>query len=210
MSAENEPRVWSEKYPPVNRKPNLSLGPVTMLLLGASTEIRSNPNELAMLSQTETLELGSPTDFSMLSGDPGYIYKDDEVSLVLSLPEMYRFLKFNLRPEEYFKLARRFGVFYAISGKWYDEDTGIACQPFTGKSDYVTFMQRCMAGEVEPEAIDQEVEAWNGLHEKGCALHSKLHEHLGMREDEYAQWMADPSTLFKILFYRMRDYGARM
>lgn len=207
MTPTSAPRVWSTAFPPANRQVNLALGVVEVLLSGATASIQTGPNEIAELAQLELLALGAPAAPSSISGEPGYLYQDNEVTLYLTLPELYRFLRHNLESKEFFALARQFGVFYAISGKWYDEDTGIARNPMLGKSDKATFLYRCMAGEAEPDAIDDEVDAWHTANPDSATGQLALRQHLGMREDEYVQWMQDPSALYKILFYRLRDYG---
>jgi hypothetical protein len=204
---EKQPRVHSAKYPPVNRTPNRALTTIDMLLAGKDVFLTTDPNEIAMLSQTETLELGEPLAPSTLTGEPGYMYEDDEVKLYLTLPEMYRFLKNNLRPKEYFQLRELFGIFYAIKDRYYDEETGIAFEPRSGPTDHKTFMFQCMNGTLDPEDIDDQVDIWHTAKATDTATAAPLHEFLGMREDEYAQWMKDSSSLYKILFIRMRDYG---
>jgi hypothetical protein len=206
MTTTNTPRVHSEKYPPKNRAPNPSLGHADMILVGKNVLLTVGPNELAMLSQTETLELGEPVGTSVLSGEPGFIYRDDEVTLTLTLAEMYRFLRFNLEPKEYFKLVELYGVFYAIKDRFYYEDSGIAVAPHWGPSDHKTFMFQCMNGTKDPEDIDDEVDKWHtdaSVETSGILLR----HFLGMREDEYVEWMKEPGSLYKILFVRMRDYG---
>jgi hypothetical protein len=207
MTSSKTPQLWSLRHPPVNRQINSTLGATDILLAGATASIQTGPDVLAALSQTETLALGPPRGTSSISGEPGYLYQDNEVTLYLTLPELYRFLRRNLEPKEYFALVHQFGVFYAISGKWYDEETGRAASPTMGKSDQATFVYRCMTGEVEPEAIDDEVDAWHTAAEGSPTSKLTLRQYLGMREDEYVQWMKDSSALYKILFYRMRDFG---
>ena len=206
-TASTTARVYSEKYPPCNRTPNHALSAIDMLLAGKEVFLTVSPNELAMFAQTEDLDLGEPLAPSTLSGEPGYMYQDNEVKLYLTMPEMYRFLKSNLRPKEYFQLVNAFGVFYAIKDRYYDEDTGIAQQPLSGPTDHKTFMFQCMNGTMDPEDIDDQVDIWHTAGDKDAATAAPLHEFLGMREDEYVQWMKDSSSLYKILFERMRDYG---
>lgn len=203
---ETTPRVYSDKYPPCNRVPNRALGTIDMLLAGKDVLLTVGPNELAVFAQTEDLELGEPLAPSTLSGEPGYKYQDNEVTLYLTLPEMYRFLKSNLRPKEYFQLANAFGIFYAIKDRYYDEETGIAQQPLSGPTDHKTFMFQCMNGTMDPEDIDDQVDVWHTSDNTGAAA-APLHEFLGMRQDEYLEWMKDSNSLYKILFIRMRDYG---
>jgi hypothetical protein len=53
-----------------------------------------------------------------------------------------------------------------------------------------TFMERYLAGEVEPEDIDDFVDEW---HEGEYA--TSLAEFLGMSDDEYWRWVKDASVL---------------
>jgi hypothetical protein len=56
-----------------------------------------------------------------------------------------------------------------------------------------TFMDRYLADEVAPEAIDDFVEAW---HTGTSPL--PLSEYLGMSQEEYALWLLHPDALPRI------------
>jgi hypothetical protein len=53
-----------------------------------------------------------------------------------------------------------------------------------------TFMDRYLADEVEPEAIDDFVTEW---HQGPSPL--RLSEYLGMTDEEYAYWLLHPDAL---------------
>lgn len=202
------PRVWSDDYPPRNRVPN-DMGPIDAFVTGADGPVYIDPNKAAVISQLENLDLGGPVQppqDSMLSGEPGYVYEDNEVRLVLTLDELYRFLRFNLDADEYRKLREQFGLFYCISPQYYDVDTGIAQQPRFGPSDQNTFFQRALRGDIEvvdfEKEVDAAVDAW---HTSGDG-EVPLHRYLGMRQDEYSTWATAPSKLLQLLFVRLRDY----
>lgn len=55
----------------------------------------------------------------------------------------------------------------------------------------MTFMTLCTNGKAELDDIDDWIERW---HESGGAGGS-LYDHLGMTRDEYAVWLAVPSSL---------------
>jgi hypothetical protein len=71
-------------------------------------------------------------------------------------------------------------------------------------SEAPSFLQRCLAGETAPDAIDDAVEAW---HEGGDER--DLPAYLGMTEDEYWRWVRNPDELTAILAERssMRPGG---
>jgi hypothetical protein len=60
-----------------------------------------------------------------------------------------------------------------------------------------SFVEQCLAGDIDPSQIDVFVEDWHG--EKGQGT---LAQHLGFSEEEYACWVEEPSTLRSILFSR--------
>lgn len=64
-------------------------------------------------------------------------------------------------------------------------------------NDAPTFLQRCLAGEASPSAIDDAVEAWHeGADERD------LPAYLGMSDDEYWRWVKSPGALVEILAER--------
>jgi hypothetical protein len=72
-----------------------------------------------------------PEEFgvSVLSRRPGYRYFDSDVEMVLAPDELVRFLRLDLRPEEYFGLRDTFGIFFMIHDDFYDPGSGMAVQP---------------------------------------------------------------------------------
>ncbi|MNR71272.1 hypothetical protein D3C71_18870 [compost metagenome] len=202
------PRVWSEAFPPRNRVPN-DMGPVDAYVTGAGGVLYIPPNDAVVLAVRENLDLGGPVQphqGSMLSGEPGYIYEDNEVRLVLTADELYRFLRCNLDADEYRKLREQFGLFYCIAPKYYDIDTGIALQPRFGPREDKTFFQRALRGDIEVEDFEKEMDAAVDAWHNGADGEVPLHRYLGMRQDEYSTWATAPGKLLKLLFVRLRDY----
>ncbi len=63
-----------------------------------------------------------------------------------------------------------------------------------------TFIDACLSGEVDLDAIDDFVQQW---HESASRL--SLSKYLGMTDDEYAIWVEDSETLPLILCARRAD-----
>jgi hypothetical protein len=57
-----------------------------------------------------------------------------------------------------------------------------------------TFIQLCLAGDADPDAIDDYIDRW---HDSDTML--PLAEYLGMTHAEYVRWAVDPGSLDAIL-----------
>jgi hypothetical protein len=69
-------------------------------------------------------------DFSSeLSSVDAVWYRSEDLQLRLSPDEVYRLVRASLRPEEYYRLRERYGIFFEIQGDFYDPRTGTALQP---------------------------------------------------------------------------------
>lgn len=123
-------RSYSELFPPKNRI-NTGLGVIDIEIVDDQGAHRYDPNSaiLAAHKGPKGFSLGTPVALSDISKEPGYILRFDAVQLALTAPEMVRLFMHSLRPEEFFALANKYGIFYEISGKFYDEDTGVADDP---------------------------------------------------------------------------------
>lgn len=66
---------------------------------------------------------------SFLSGEPGWLFREDDLGVVLTMNEIRRLGGHELTPEQYFKLREHFGQFRLIGPEFYDEKTGKALQP---------------------------------------------------------------------------------
>ncbi len=197
------PQSFSNKFPAVNRKLHPELAVIEAQIVWKDGSVVLTYNDLALAAHLESLPLGEPCAVSDISGRPAYLYRSRDLEVALSRTELYRFMRHNLEPQEFFALAKKYGVFFEIHDDFYDEETGRAMQPRWGAAGEDSFVQKCLRGDESPEAIDDYVEQWHALPEST----QELHEFLGMRTDEYAVWMVHPSRLYQILFERLRDYG---
>ena len=195
---------FSNKYPPKNRQKTTVESIVEVEVQWAEGLRRMDMNEACIAAQRESLPLGTPCKPSDISGKPGYIYRTSDLELALTRDELYRFMRHNLDAKEFFALAERFGICFELHDDFYDEATGKAVQPYYGPRDGETFFQKCLNGEERPEAIDDYVESWHKAKEEALPLH----RFLGMTSEEYSAWAANPDSIYKLLFERLRDVGA--
>lgn len=185
---------------PKNRELVQSMSSVAAQVHDAAGWHDTSLNELGIAAAQESLALGEPVATSVLSGEPGYYYRDVEICLALSACELSCMLRHNLEPEEYFKLREAYGLFHHIGPDYYDVDSGRALAPVFTAADRDSFVAQCLDGRAEPDAIDDFVERWHA----GPPTPVSLRRFLGMRRDEYARWMKDANVLYEILFYRLR------
>lgn len=83
-------------------------------------------NELSQLDGS----LGAPYGKSFLSPqDDGWLYREDDLGVILTVEELRRLALRELLPEHYFGLRHAFGMFHSIHDDFYDEETGRAVQP---------------------------------------------------------------------------------
>ena len=122
-------KVFSERYPPRNRKFADRLSPIAIEVEGQAGTFQLDPNRCIMLAASRELPFGDPLETgSVLSERPGYIYRTAELELVLAPRELIRFWLTALRPAEFIALRDMFGIFYEIHDDFYDEETGTAWQ----------------------------------------------------------------------------------
>lgn len=124
------PHEYNVNYPAKNRV-STGLGSVEIEVVHASGTKKFDPNSaiIAAHAGAAGLKLGEPCAPSFLSGQPGYLYRNDQLEVALTGDELVRLFMSNLRPDEFFKLANQFGVFYEISGQFYDDESGGATSP---------------------------------------------------------------------------------
>lgn len=136
-------------YEPKNRKVE-SLPVLQILIDHADGTIKCCPNALAlsaaMAMSGEKIEVGpgflgegsevfnplelKPADAkSIISGAPAVVYRADDLEIPLTPEELFRFMKHDLKPEEYLALRGHFGMFYEIHEDFYEPDHHFACQP---------------------------------------------------------------------------------
>lgn len=118
------------EYPPRNRREQ-SL-PVLHIEIEDGNGVHVlDPNSLIMAEVSGSLRnmLRQPVADSMLSGHPGYLFREDDVELALAPDELSRLIRRNLKPGEYLTLRDRFGIFFSIHDDFYEPETGEALQP---------------------------------------------------------------------------------
>jgi hypothetical protein len=128
--SEQPMHVYSEKYPPV-KQARTELETIAIEVVDLDGKRRFDPTSASIAAQSGTLmeKLGRPGAQSAISGEPAYLYRNDVVEIPLTAEEIARLFAHSLEPDEFLALARTYGVFYEISSKFYDEDTGIALSP---------------------------------------------------------------------------------
>jgi len=124
------PFTYSEKFPPVELAPTgLDSAVIEVVHQGGKLPLDTSLAIMAALHGPKGFNLPKPTVPSVLSGELGYVVRLDWAEIPMTVAEMCRYFLRNLTPEEFFTLARKYGVFYEISDKFYDERTGIALDP---------------------------------------------------------------------------------
>lgn len=101
--------------PPVMGEVNTGLGVLELEIVHATGTIELDPNSSIAAAAHETLSLGQPFVASVLTGGPGYLYRSSHLQMAFTRDELYRFLRRDLLPEEYFKLRNQFGLFFEPS-----------------------------------------------------------------------------------------------
>lgn len=123
-------QVFSSRFPPKNRTTN-ALGPIQLQIDYQGGRLELDPNSAIIAVLEGTLAVGAPLagTVSVISGEPAYLYRTDEIELALTKEELTRLLKRDLKPVEFFVLALTYGVFYELHDDFYEEESGIALQP---------------------------------------------------------------------------------
>lgn len=121
--------MYSAKYPPKNRKQTGVEG-INIEFEDGSAKSISTPNEVTVMAFNKRLPITGPTvGASCISGRPGYIYRTEEVELVLAADEMVCLVRRELQPAEFKSLLSRYGMFFEVHGDFYEPETGVALQP---------------------------------------------------------------------------------
>jgi len=118
---------FSDKFPPRNRPAtNRELGVIDIVIHSGNGIGKFDPNSLSFAAQTDELAKLVPLDarLSDISGKPAVVVETDDVEIALTPDEAQRHALHALTPSEFFALAERYGVFYNISRRFYDEETG--------------------------------------------------------------------------------------
>ncbi len=67
-----------------------------------------------------------------------------------------------------------------------------------------TFIDACLAGHAFEEDVDRWVERWHDAPEGSAIAALELSEYLGMKAEEYALWVEQPSSLRFVIAARRR------
>lgn len=115
-------KKFSNRFPPKNR-PSNELHYLDIQVEDAFTVRSMNPNEAAMMAHQGSLLLEDPVPgrVSDISGEPGYIYRTNEIELCLTKDELSALMRHRLDKRQYSALVQRFGVFFEIHCDFYDE-----------------------------------------------------------------------------------------
>ena len=150
-------------YPPINRTPkpldilvilvkdgtgktyqtcpNGAIGCVYWAQTGDRPDFGSDAGTLPATEIFNPLELvPRPGVPSVISGRDAVTYRSEDVAIELAPDELLRLMAADLKPDEYFRVRDRVGVFFEIHDDFYDEETGEALQPkrFGPPADTVT------------------------------------------------------------------------
>lgn len=116
-------------FPPKNRTYPM-LGPIELEIhSGDGKVLKLDPNGFVLAAFKNCLDLGPSYGKSLLSGEDGWLYREDDLGVVLTLEEIRRIAARELLPEQYFKLRETFGMFWSLHDDFYDEESGFAVQP---------------------------------------------------------------------------------
>lgn len=118
-----------EIYPEKNRTKDI-LDVLDIKIMCDNAMFEYQPNELLQAFLNEELRLLKPTDEkSILSGKEGFIYRADNLRIVLTYEELKRLILLNLKPDEFYKLRGYYGNAYEWHDDFYHPLTGEAFQP---------------------------------------------------------------------------------
>lgn len=124
-----EYQSFSDRYPPKNRV-DTGLDVLALEISDSLGKWVLDPNRAAVMAYTKKLPVLDPVGPSVLSGEPGYRYRNgDGIDIILTAEELLRFMRHDLQPKEVLKLHETYGVFYETHDDFYDEETGEAIQP---------------------------------------------------------------------------------
>jgi hypothetical protein len=70
-----------------------------------------------------------PDTTSVISGEPAVVYRADGNTIPMTVEELLRFIRHDLRPEEFRVLFAKYGGIHEIHDDFYDPRTGEAFQP---------------------------------------------------------------------------------
>jgi hypothetical protein len=74
-----------------------------------------------------------PDAVSVISGEPAVVYKAEDYAIPMTVAELLRFIRHDLRPDEFKVLLAKYGPIHEIHDDFYDPRTGDAWQPILRK-----------------------------------------------------------------------------
>lgn len=124
---------FSERFPPKNRV-DTGLAVIQIEIVGADGVHRTDASGAAVMGFKRLLPVKEPVKPSVLSGEPGFLYRTyDGVEMALTAEEMLRLMRRELRPQEVLKLHSIYGAFFETHFDFYSENTGQAFQPMSAR-----------------------------------------------------------------------------
>jgi hypothetical protein len=136
----------SDKFPVRNRVPALKdrLPMLKIEVVSAEGSRLEGVNEtvVALIYQQWPLT-PIPGEISDISGEPAVIYRTwPDLELRLTPAELRRMALLNFSPDEFFVLAKKYGIAFEWHDDFYDEDSGEALQPHDepGLEDCIRFL----------------------------------------------------------------------
>lgn len=114
-----------------NACPNSIIGCAIWAVRGEEPEWRGRRNGFLPTSVLfDPLALSPvPGKVSVISGQPAVIYRADGNEIPMTTEELVRFIRHDLRPEEFKVLYEKYGAIHEIHDDFYDPSTGEAWQP---------------------------------------------------------------------------------
>lgn len=115
--------IMSDIHNPKNRKPH-SLPILKIKITDKNDTYTTDPNGQAMMAAYGDYPLSEPIPnyFSEISGKPAYKYETDNLELALSFDELDRFIRHDLKTNEYEYLLEKYGMFHEIHEDFYWEN----------------------------------------------------------------------------------------
>ncbi len=144
-----------------NRQPT-RLGILEIQIETKEGILEFDPNGLAYaVSQWDWGSPMTPIDNlkSELSGEPAYLVRTDNLQLSLSLSEIDRFFRHDLKKREYKKLLEKYGNFYEISGSFYVNSEAWQPMDISPEAKQIALISRKMkAAEKFKTQLEKELE----------------------------------------------------
>lgn len=144
------------RWPPKNRR-KTGLPFLRIELVWEGGKVVMGPNFASDMAAQASYPMGAPLNGqkSVVSGEPAYLLRVDDLEIALAFDELDRFLRHDLLDFEYFMLRSEFGMFLEIHDDFYDVDDGSTRQPMapsrnlTGVRDF--FISKAESAKMEAD-----------------------------------------------------------